>query len=315
MKIFIKKIILFLFFTVIFYPICISFGGMFFKGNLVKNLNYRIGSIGHLNSRIKDLESYRNVDILFLGSSHAYRGFDTRIFEADGIKTFNLGSSAQTPIQTEVLVKRYLEYLNPKLIVIEVYPLAFEIDGVESAMDIIANDTNDIESIIMALKLNHIKVYNTLLYGIFRDIFSLNDDFVESKNKGNDTYIPGGFVEKKLQYYESQDQTYSIKTWNFSHSQMEVFENILVLLDERNIDVILVQAPIPNELYNAYSNYPEIDKYFSSLGNYYNFNRLIELENHYFYDYTHLNQPGVEVFNGVLIEILQDNDALKYHIP
>jgi len=82
------------------------------------------------------------VDILFLGSSHSYRGFNPQYFS--GYKTFNLGSSAQTPIQTNLLLKRYLHQLNPKTIVYEVYPISLSIDGVESSSDIIANDHHPI---------------------------------------------------------------------------------------------------------------------------------------------------------------------------
>jgi hypothetical protein len=119
-------------------------------------------------TRISDLKKYKNVDILFLGSSRAYRVFDTRIYAKQGYYSFNLGSSSQTPIQTKLLMKRYLKQLNPKLIVYAVDPNAFS-DGVESAMDIIANDKNDRESLKMLAKINHLKVFNTLIYGYYKD--------------------------------------------------------------------------------------------------------------------------------------------------
>ena len=48
------------------------------------NINYRIGSSGHMYSRLLEVKSYGRVDLLFLGSSHTYRGFDTRIFSKYG---------------------------------------------------------------------------------------------------------------------------------------------------------------------------------------------------------------------------------------
>ena len=94
-----------------------------------------LDSYGHMYSRISEIKNQEDVDILFLGSSHAYRGFDTRIFLENGYKSFNLGSSAQTPTQTKVLVERYLGSLNPELVIYEVYPKTFTMDGVESSLD------------------------------------------------------------------------------------------------------------------------------------------------------------------------------------
>ena len=133
--------------------------GLIFPHNIAKNLKL-LGPGGHLKTRIRDLATCSDVDVLFLGSSHAYRGFDPRIFMKYGIKSFNLGSSAQTPIQTEILLKRYLNSLKPKLVVYEVYPSTLSLDGVESALDLIANDRIDFPIIKMALDLNHAAVYN-----------------------------------------------------------------------------------------------------------------------------------------------------------
>ena len=88
-------------------------------------------------------------------------------------------SSGQTPIQAEIMLKRYLDQLNPQVVIIEVNPYAFTSDGVESALDLIANDANDWLSIEMTFRLNHLKVYNTLIYGMFDDWFQRNADFKE----------------------------------------------------------------------------------------------------------------------------------------
>ena len=263
-----------------------------------------------MNSRIKDLKSRGTVDILFVGSSHAYRGFDTRIFTAHAITSFNLGSSAQTPLQTEVLVERYLDSLSPKLVVYEVYPATFSIDGVESALDLIANDNNDMQSVRMALRLNHIEVYNTLLFGLFRDLFDLNSDFVESTQNGQDVYINGGFVEHQLSYFDNSAH-YSSRTWKLRPYHCRAFERILGKLARRQIPFVLVQVPVTRELYDSYANNSEADEYFMSMGSYYNFNELISLSTtEHFFDADHLNQNGVLIFNNELLKILQDDNMI-----
>ena len=66
---------------------------------------------------IDEAKEVKNVDILILGSSHSYLGIDTRTFNNIGYSAFNLGTTAQTPIQTELLLNRYLNSINPKIIV------------------------------------------------------------------------------------------------------------------------------------------------------------------------------------------------------
>ena len=106
---------------------------------------YRIGSAGQMFNRVNDIPNHHGSDVLFIGSSHTYRGFDTRLFEKAGYKSFNLGSSAQTPMQTELLLHRYLDEINPKSIVFEVYHVLFQNDGIESMADLISNDHIDME--------------------------------------------------------------------------------------------------------------------------------------------------------------------------
>ena len=105
----------------------------------VRSANTTMGHSGHLCSRIKDIPNYHDVDILFLGSSHSYRTFDTRTYQAAGYSCFNLGSSNQTPVQTLVLLQTYLDSIHPRHIVFEVHPDIMNNDGVESAVDILAH--------------------------------------------------------------------------------------------------------------------------------------------------------------------------------
>ena len=312
MKTFLLKCIQFICFSAVCYTAGLIIWERYFPDSFTPNINYKIGSYGHMNSRIKEIPDYPDVDILILGSSHAYRGFDPRMFAEEGLLVFNLGSSAQTPIQTKVLLRRYLEELNPKLVIYEVYPGTFSSDGVESALDILANDDNDFLSIQMSLKINNIKVYNTLIYALFNDIFSLERDFIEDKIKGSDIYIEGGFVENALAYNKNAAEQ-KPSAWNLNQNQLSAFEDILSALNENGIEVVLIQAPITSNRYNAYLNNAEIDQYFRGLGYYFNFNEMMNLSDHdHFYDSHHLNQNGVELFNQEVLTILDVNGFLNF---
>ncbi len=284
------------------------FGSSYILDELKPNLNYRICSVGHMYSRIIEVKNTKNIDVLFLGSSHAYRGFDTRIFKSNSLSSFNLGSKAQTPIQTRVLLRRYINDLNPKLVIYEVYPLTLvTIDGVESSLDIISNDKNDFYSFEMALNMKNMKTFNTFLYGFNRDFFNLNASIVEKKIKKEDVYIKGGYVQKKIKKY-FVNKVESKKRWFFDKKQLKEFNKINLLLKEKNKKVIFVYAPITSNLYNSYTNNKEFDKLIKSYGKYYNFNELMRLNDTlHFFDSNHLNQKGVELFNQSLIGLLKKN--------
>lgn len=270
------------------------------------NINYKIGSIGHMNSRLSEVGNYSDVDILFLGSSHAYRGFDTRIFSDHGYHTFNLGSSSQTPIQTKILLERYLDKLNPKMVIYEMYPETFMIDGVESTLDLIANDRIDKLTLGMVLKINNIKTYNTLLYALVHNALRLNEAFEEPRQKEGDIYIQGGFVEKE-EGYDLPVEQYEKKKIILDEGQVAVFSDIVHELKTRNIEVILVYAPIPHSNYDRYLGNEYYDSIMKGYSAYYNFNGIEALTDSLnFYDSHHLNQNGVKLFNNKLLNVLDN---------
>jgi len=269
------------------------------------NVYYNIGGGGHMFSRLSEVKNQEDLDVLFLGASSAYRGFDTRIFSDFGLRTFNLGSSSQTPIQTKVLLKRYLEKLNPKAVIFAVNPSIFNMDGVESSCDIIANDKNDLNSLKMALRINNIKTYNTLIYGFTRDFMGLNTSFNEPVTKGPDKYVSGGFVETERGFY--QPTQIEEKEISINPNQLKSFTKIVQMLESKNIELILVYAPIVKDEYRMYNNIGYFDSLMMSYSKYYNFNEIVSLNDtlHY-YDARHLNQNGVSLFNAKLIEIIYE---------
>ena len=306
MKKFIRKFTLFIPFCLTIYLILITIWGFLVPNRLKCNLYFRIGSKGHSFTRLKEAKTIENIDILFVGSSHAYRGFDTRIFEKYNISTFNLGSSNQSPIQTFYLLEEYCNILNPKLVVFEVYPGAFANDGVESSLDIISNDDFNSKMIDMALEINNLKTYNTLIFAYIYHLTGLRQSFEESSVHDDDTYISGGFTEKIIHYYSPREQENN--KWEIEIIQIEYFEKCIEYLNQNEIEFLLVQAPYSKIYYNSFSNNSYIDSFFVNYGNYYNFNEIISLDDSlHFNDRDHLNHHGVEIFNESLIELLFTN--------
>jgi len=305
---FAKLIIKFSTFSIVFYIVWVIILGTLFTTPLTKNLKYQLGGPGYMFTRMKELKQTKDIDILFLGSSHAYRGFDTNFFQNAGFKVFNLGSSAQTPIQTEFLLDKFLDSLNPKIVIFEVNPIIFSLDGIESSLDIISNGNNDFKSIKFALRQNHFAVYNTLIYSFYREIFfDEKSKYNENRVKYNDTYIAGGFVSKKLLFYKYEDL--DERELEFNKNQIKSFENIINILKRRKIKLFLVQTPVTKSLYKSYSNKRNFDNEIKKYGDYYNFNERIHFDDSlHFYDADHLNQNGVRMFNNIMLETINQKE-------
>lgn len=267
------------------------------------NITYRRGSYGHLLTRLNDIKNFKNVDLVFIGSSRCYRGFDNRIFSKNGIKSFNLGSSAQSPKQSFVLLKRHIKKLNPKTIILEVNPMTLSSSGVESSIDLIANDKNDILTITDLIDFNNIKTFNTAIVGFYKDFFNRNKNFTENHIKEKDTYISGGFVQKKTSFNTLTKE--NKKQIKIPENQLQKIKQIKQLANSINAALILVQAPVTKSLYDSYQNNEEFDSLMLNISTYTNYNTLQLDDSLDFYDSHHLNQNGVKKFNVKVIEDLK----------
>ena len=292
---FLKHIVLFSVFASL--PIALFLG---LTAHLNTNIVFKKQG-GHLYSRINEIPKFPKVDVLFVGSSHAYRGFDIRLFTKNGISSFNLGSSSQSPIQSLYILEKYLDSIDCEKIVFEVSPQAFSSDGIESALDMISNDNMNWRTVKMGLEAKHMKVFNTLLYSAYRQFLNLDSNFSEEKTKGKDTYISGGFVERQQQEFRKSAST----PYEIRQRQLAAFEKIVEVIKGRGIELILVQAPVTLAEYKMYESNEKFDALMSTYSVYYNFNELITLSDSvHFYDSHHLNQYGVEVFNNALVDFI-----------
>ena len=72
-----------------------------------------------------------NIDLLVLGSSHAFRSFNPEVISnnlSQPIKTFNLGSPAQTPVTSYAVLLEVLKEHQPQLLIFDLYAMVFTED-------------------------------------------------------------------------------------------------------------------------------------------------------------------------------------------
>ncbi len=306
MKKLVKRTVLFLLLAVPFYLLALlAVGSLPYPFH--PNLFYPLGGYGYMHTRIREIPDFKDVDILFCGPSFAYRGFDPRIFAAAGYTSFNLASSSQQPIQTKLLLDRYLDGLNPQQVVMAVGPGSMVDDGVESTLDLIANDRKDAGLIRMVFKVNHLKTYNALLYGLERSLLGMDKGYRESvDNRGDGTYIRGGFVENK-QLNNQADTIIPSRPITFRPIQAEALQAIASLLKQRGIPLTLIYLPVTQAYYHSFTNLPAFHEQMKTYGIYYNLNECLPLNDAFhFYDAQHLNQYGVEIVDQWIIDNILD---------
>jgi len=306
------QLLLFGGFLLLAYPVLISVGKTVLPSTYMRNVPYPVGGYGHMYTRVREAATAGKVDILFLGSSHAYRGFDTRIWAKHGFSSFNFGSSAQSLIQSELLLKCSIKELDPQVIIMEVNPLLFSSDGVESALDLIANRPIDLATVGMVYREKHIKTTNALFYGTLRQTLGVDDDLVESAQEDDAKYIPGGFVERIIGQYQPEAEADQKEPEEYVTEQVAAFERILLLVQRAGKKIILVEAPVSNFTY-AHMRAPqrEFEQFMTGKADILNMNGHVGLNDTlHFTDGHHLNQTGVELFNAALIDTLNASGFL-----
>lgn len=265
--------------------------------------NFKAGNQGHIFTRMKEAREYHDIDVLFLGSSHCYRTFDTRFYEANGIHCYNLGSSNQSPIQTRVLLDAYLDSLHPKFVVFEVHDDIMRNDGVESAVDMLINVPITAEASKMAWGLKNMKVLNTWAYSLYNQkVMHRLDNFVEDSVIFNFRHVRGGFLENDSCNFVKRN--YARKDLTIQPKQLKALKQCLAMLDERNIPYLLVETQDALQYRKSVKNHEWFEKQMSALGPYY-YEVLPLVDTLHFFDSYHFNKEGVRIFNEHFINILR----------
>jgi hypothetical protein len=264
-----------------------------------KKLIYSIASYiprkgGQEASMLKELDKTTEFDIVVLGSSHAYRGYDPRVFEAKGINLFNAGSSAQTFETSLHIAKNHINFSGEEVVILDIYPLMFEIEGIETVQRLIVDETDGDAAFDLVTQ--------------SKDFRSINS-FVKRKicEKDTNDWVLKGYVVKG---YCTNPDTLDIMppsdTLEFKplDKNIEDFVELYNYAKREAKSVVLVSHPMPNDLRKIgmeefmEKHTMESSTYFVDYTTHARFN----LQD--FSDPFHLNQAGVEKFNELLIENL-----------
>jgi len=284
----------------------------------IPNLKNVTGGFGYSLLRFEDLEGVTEVDVLFLGSSHANQGFDVEFFADNSIDSFNLGSTAQTPLNSYFILKEFIDEIDIKLLVFETYwAVATNETGVESTIDISSNYAITRNIFEMALKSNNWLAINSTIGNLVRQTFlhdPLNVNLQESYER--DTYVARGFMyTERVARPKVVEKGVSKREVFFSDKQLGYIEKIVQLAQENKIDIIFIRTPVTDELKGAVVDYPKTMDIYNKVADRYGIRSVdfndarytdvmkLEYEKH-FYNPSHMNKLGVNIFSKQLLPVL-----------
>lgn len=301
---FFKKIAIFILSAILIYLSTIIAIGSITKNGLGKNFVFPLGDYGHTLMRLREARQHSPVDVVVLGSSHAYRGFDPRIFKSHQISLFNLGMSSQTPLQSYYLLKKYYPILQPRCIIQEIYPLLLENDGTESNSFLLANEPVSIELTQLAFHHFNMHNFNCWVYGSFRNALYLNDDLILVTKFKDDTYVAGGYSQKDLKPF-SDDEVLKAREFSIRADQLAALDSIKAYCSQKQCQLFFVITPVTTIEKHHIQNWSSIVNELEKINPVHDFSHLPNLQDSiHFYDNDHMNQHGVEIFNPILIESL-----------
>ena len=303
MVLFLKKVLQFSIATLIVYLAFVFTLGR--SGIMFKGLNFFPLGPSRLANRIEDLGAIKELDVLFMGSSHSFMSFDPRIFKSSGYSAFNLGSVAQTPVQAEYLYLNYVERLKIDLIIYEVCPDDISDPGVESNIDFLNSLKMDWSLFNMTWRLKTFRSINTMVFSVLNGFTGGN--YSASQDNG---YIRGTGFSPVYETKREDNKEYKLREVEVNQKQWKALFNLTENWRTNGQNFILIQAPVKTRFYSSIKNAKMTDSIFNDLGPYINFNipenRLkLDLNDSIdFFNSHHLNQYGVEKFNQILLDQL-----------
>ena len=276
-----------------------------------------------------------DLDILFIGSSHAYTTINPLIInEALGIRTAVLSTSAQPMDLAYADLKTLLQYKKPKVIVFE----AFKVKGLAKELCKLGKEGylyNDLDGVrnpfYRARMVTEVLDYNRWLEGfsqLFRPMLTwkrFNNIMNPPKSYGNKSYgnLLGFFPKEGLYKkgikeqlkVDTLEQNNIAKLRNITDSKtgpgdesdsFYFLHKFLQLTDQENIPVYIIKSPVARDGYvSLMKEVEQVSRQHTSVKGIYNYNTqltAIGLSIEDFFDSGHLNRIGSGKFTMYLTD-------------
>ncbi|RKD21937.1 hypothetical protein [Caminicella sporogenes] len=276
--------------------------------------------------------SEKEIDLLFLGSSHAYRSFDSEIFDKKlKVNSFNIGSSSQNPIDSYYVLNEVLRYKKPRMVVYEIYWKVFEGDdfnfiSATNNYDFMKFSLNKLRYLMNAFKMNQYLKANLLSIRYHKNWKkpevikeNIKNKYIHKKlpdvhqKENEEFYKDKGFVaSEKVVSIEKLNQKNQFNNYNgysINEKRFHYFEKVITLCKKNDIELILVTTPLPFNSIKKIYDYEEIHKIFAQKAkeegiDYLDYNLIdrdqLNFKDQFFKDDNHLNFEGAKLISNHL---------------
>ncbi len=248
-------------------------------------------------------------DVVVLGSSHAYRGYDPREFAKHNLSLFAAGSGFQNTLASFVLAKDVFVPKKNSLVIIDLFDQTFVGDGVGCFSRVIENAGSDYAALEFVWRKPDLRTFNSYWCRVFS-----KDAPVEVGDEPG--YLLNGYCPKTDTLETLPAELNLENEIKFNQLFANYLDKLIVQIKRDSAQVVLVSHPQPALV--SYSNYhdqflkfihPVIVKHQVVYLDY-NTNHSLNNQEH-FADANHLNQAGVSLWNEQLIKNLKELELIN----
>ena len=279
------------------------------------------------------------LDMVFIGSSHAYCTFDPENFDSVlGTLSFQMGTPLQHPDTSYFELLEVLKTQSPSVVVMEVYwdvlDDSFDMQQADSFFEVVKEEITVEEYIDQVFPVNEKVKYDLKAIRYQQDYFAYESSQMENEVKekygltkkasptqeGIEEYRSKGYVYCDMQMLPTEyDETNQFKNfdgkdWEMDDTQMAYMDKIVELCRQRGIQLVFVTAPVANVSMEYIQNYDLVHEkvaQYAAENNvpYLDFNIVNQEEglftNENFRDDAHLNDSGVKIADAYFIDWLK----------
>lgn len=305
---FLKRSAVFLCSALVLYAGAVAFLGRFPKGKplIYRTADYYNWPGGDSWTRYREFNPNQHYDVVIIGSSHAYRGYNPFVFTGRGLAAFNLGSSAQAPLNTYWLVKEFLDSANTGLLIFDIYEGVMQGTGLESTADLTQNQPSDAAAAGMAWSLHDLRGMNMVALRLLAQ---------NSTPFYTDTAYAGlGFVSNP-DSVKTDAPPPPQKPVMLAPCMQDFLEQTLALCRERGIPVVISSHYARRD--RRGSAHGTLFRYLAQISRstgvpYLDFTDAPGIEDrNWFEDNSHLNTTGARIFTEQLADTLETLGYLK----
>jgi hypothetical protein len=278
-----------------------------------------------------ELGSDGYVDVLFLGASHTQMGYNVSMIEENtGLNVYNAGAIAQKLQGYYYILKEAGENNGVKTVWLDMYYEMASVAGTSETVTYIVSDYLTNQKVKYEFLLEGYGVEGAV-NGLFPVLHGsslkpsvlkahLTKDYITNPYKylPTDTmeYDTQGYVKGKLilsENYEFTVNNYINTEKLLSDYSWKWLRKIIDYCNEKDIELVLVNVPMPDGQLQAGTYYDEYTEYIRNVAQeyglgYYDFNLtkegVLTMERSDYYDYTHLNGQGADKFSECVSKVL-----------